>query len=193
MQLVGFLLPAYSFTAEAPDSSHGSGASAGDGVCAVSSSGQGLVVLYDFSSCNLSVVAGPGVGADILQVDSDRQSTDGLTSALQQYISGASTAGMAAAVGVRVLGGKLHLSPGQPLELQAYMDHTLFELFVAGCGQTLGTRVYRRTDSQSGGQVSSSCSAVVEAVPGGVWLLSAGQQGVEAQGVRLAAMQSIWR
>jgi hypothetical protein len=123
-------------------------------------------------------VVGPGVGADI--VDSIKQSTDALASALQRYVvDGGSSAGMK---GVRVLGGKLRLSPGQPLELQVYMDHTLLELFVGGCGQILSTRVYR----------GCSDSAVAEAVPGGVWLLSAGQQGVEVQGVRMAAMQSIW-
>jgi hypothetical protein len=221
--VAGFMLPAYHYTpadsstsnSKCPPSPAAAAAAAGGGGgggCASSSSsvesvGQGLLVLYDFSSCQLSVIVGPGVGIDLLQAAA--QSPEAVQSALVHYntISTASSSSSSssgggavqAAAGVRVLGGKLRLALCQQLKLQVYMDYSLLELFATEAGQTLSTRLYRGCSLPRAGSSpapaatadSSACIGGSEPVPAGVWLLS-GEQQVDVQDVRVGVMQSIW-
>ena len=191
-----------------------------DGAAAVESFGQGVVVLYDFSTCQLAVTVGPGVGQDLLlplqgASSAAKPSEAAVAAALAQYghhnrsSSSNSGAGEGADLAsVRRLGGKLRFAPGEALVLQVYLDYSLLEIFT-GDGQVLSTRVYRRCSSKGAGvgsgqeggatagrEISSSMEScggdTVKAVPGCVWLLAGGGQ-VAVEGARMAAMQSIWQ
>jgi hypothetical protein len=113
--------------------------------------------------------------------------------------------------GVRRLGGKLRLAPGEALTLQVYLDYSLLEIYT-GDGQVLSTRVYRSCSNKGAGSGSGQHAVATpgpeevrsagrgdrdggEAVPGCVWLLAGATSGgqVEVEGARMAAMQSIWQ
>jgi len=185
------MLPAYQYAAMQPASNgHSSSDEAGSGPI---SAGQGLLVLYDFSSCELSVTVGSGVGLDVLQEAAD----GGAASVLEQYVRGRSGGSQSSSSGLgarsadeRRLGGKLRLAPGDALQLQVFLDYSLLEVF-AGDGQVLSTRVYRGCSDLPAAGDSSDKQAAGEPVPGGVWLLS-GAGAVCVQDLHMHGMCSIW-
>lgn len=187
--LGGFLLPAYCCDSTAGNDSNSS---------SETSVGQGVLVLYDFSTCELSVVVGPGVGVgeELLATSDDGEmftaSASSPASLLSRYIKSVLSGddgGEQLPAGVKVLGGKLRLSVGQPLELQVFVYYSLLEVFTGDDGQALSTRVHRGE--------GVTC-ADVSGVPGGgvgVWLIAAGggDEGVlQVEGFEMGAMRSIW-
>eukprot|EP00879_Flechtneria_rotunda_P032500 GHRR01035716.1.p1 GENE.GHRR01035716.1~~GHRR01035716.1.p1 ORF type:complete len:589 (+),score=232.13 GHRR01035716.1:702-2468(+) len=152
----GIVLPAWS-AADTVNSRNGAAAAAASGSM---TENQGAILVYDFASCQLSVIIGPGVGqefsaaaaapagssqattaSDSNNSSSDNGSQDVAAMLLARYTA-AGSGSDGGASGVRQLGGQLRLSPFQPLKLRVLMDFSLLEMFTAD-GQTLSTRCYR--------------------------------------------------
>eukprot|EP00878_Enallax_costatus_P011352 GHUV01011855.1.p1 GENE.GHUV01011855.1~~GHUV01011855.1.p1 ORF type:complete len:508 (+),score=138.82 GHUV01011855.1:481-2004(+) len=144
----GLVLPAW--TAQKPSSSASS--APGNSAAAQKIVGQGVVILYDFNSCRLTVLVGDGVGQEInvaMPPESVTTSAD-----LGRYTAAAAVAAASTSCSkgqqhashlgdnVRILGGQLHCRPDDPVKLRILMDYSLLEVFT-GDGQVLSTRVYR--------------------------------------------------
>lgn len=204
----GLVLPAWS--------SRNSSSATDAALAAKEVGGQGVLVLYDFSSSRLTVVIGDGVGQGLMAAESAEEAGAGRT-ALEECIRAAGTASRLSD-GLRVLGGQLRVRPGYPMKLRLLMDYSLLEIFTSD-GQALSTRVYRGLWPAEDGQVeesvgppvadsdlapaaalldaaapsgkASSASTVITAVPCGCYLFADGGT-VLARDIHMSAMGTAW-
>jgi beta-fructofuranosidase len=139
---VGVIIPAWSSS-----SNHSATA---DSIASVKGiTGQGVLVMYEFSSSRLTVMIDDGIGQGLKPAGSAASNTTHVAECIEAASTAAAAGGKArnAAGGPqelrrRVLVGQLRLPPQQPLELRMLVDYSLLEVFTSD-GQVLSTRVYR--------------------------------------------------